>query len=164
MCQWYSYQKLSSMRLLLRCITYDDSHLVLKRNKRFNRNRANLRHYTHLVNIIVYSMEGKRIKLKTRSDGNYLYICVFFILSTKSNNVRSNRIIYLQQSTIDYNMLFCFFWGYRGCDWVYRGNIRSGKGWVGRGVLTVRVWRVLNGRRCRPFFVRARVTVDSLIL
>lgn len=32
---------------------------------------------------------------------------VYFILSTKSNNVRSNRIIYLQQSTIDYNM-FCF--------------------------------------------------------
>lgn len=32
------------------------------------------------------------------------YISVYFILSTKSNNVRSNRIIYLQQSTIDYNM------------------------------------------------------------
>lgn len=40
------------------------------------------------------------------------YISVYFILSTKSNNVRSNRIIYLQQSTIDYNMLFCFR-GYR---------------------------------------------------
>ena len=36
------------------------------------------------------------------------YISVYFILSTKSNNVRSNRIIYLQQSTIDYNMLVCF--------------------------------------------------------
>lgn len=40
------------------------------------------------------------------------YISVYFILSTKSNNVRSNRIIYLQQSTIDYNM-FCFCRGFR---------------------------------------------------
>lgn len=70
---------------------------------------------------------------------------VYFILSTKSNNVRSNRIIYLQQSTIDYNM-FCFVLlrvqgGGRGggevCAREEREEItRSDRGWgrEGKGV------------------------------
>lgn len=56
------------------------------------------------------------------------YIPVYFILSTKSNNVRSNRIIYLQQSTIDYNMLFCFCRGFRRSGGVVGGGEGGGKG------------------------------------
>lgn len=46
---------------------------------------------------------------------------MYFILSTKSNNVRSNRIIYLQQSTIDYNILFVLLEGHRGARDVGEG-------------------------------------------
>lgn len=60
------------------------------------------------------------------------YISVYFILSTKSNNVRSNRIIYLQQSTIDYNMFVLEDIG-GGCVLGKKeeGNVRSGRDWTG---------------------------------
>lgn len=69
------------------------------------------------------------------------YISVYFILSTKSNNVRSNRIIYLQQSTIDYNMFFfCFFKVFlKYVARRKRGKCKIGDGKGGGEVLTASV-------------------------
>lgn len=99
------------------------------------------------------------------------YISVYFILSTKSNNVRSNRIIYLQQSTIDYNM-FCFVLegiGKGGCVLKRKegGNTRLGRDWTGgrgrggRGSASVKGVRWSSMQAFLRSCSVTRVTVDS---
>lgn len=61
-----------------------------------------------ILTLVTHDQRQKKEEIRLKECKTYFtYISVYFILSTKSNNVRWNRIIYLQQSTIDYNMLFC---------------------------------------------------------
>lgn len=98
------------------------------------------------------------------------YISVYFILSTKSNNVRLNRIIYLQQSTIDYNM---FFLGYReegegvlgrkGRKYKFGSGLDGEKG-GGCGSASVKGVRWSSMQAFLRSCSVTRVTVDSFFL